>query len=67
MFVAQATSVSLPEWKDNIDYEEGKARVVDKMTTGYPRFVDLLQRIVFATLTRLVIKVLHPQTHCLLC
>lgn len=37
--------MSLPEWKDNIDYEEGKARVIDKMTTGYPRFVDLLEQL----------------------
>ncbi|PQE14528.1 cystathionine gamma-synthase protein [Rutstroemia sp. NJR-2017a BBW] len=33
-----ATSVSLPTWKDNIGYEEGEARVLNKMTTGYPRF-----------------------------
>ncbi|KAG9005198.1 hypothetical protein FRB94_001746 [Tulasnella sp. JGI-2019a] len=33
-----AISVSLPTWKDNVDYEEGAARVLDSMKTGYPRF-----------------------------
>ncbi|KAH6917798.1 cystathionine gamma-synthase [Coprinopsis sp. MPI-PUGE-AT-0042] len=33
-----AISVSLPTWRDNVGYEEGDARVVDSMTTGYPRF-----------------------------
>ena len=33
-----AISVSLPLWEDNIGYEEGDKRVVDKMETGYPRF-----------------------------
>lgn len=35
---AHAISVSLPTWEDNIGYEEGHKRVVDKMETGYPRF-----------------------------
>ncbi|KAI9904540.1 hypothetical protein N3K66_001069 [Trichothecium roseum] len=35
---AHAVSVSLPTWKSNVGYEEGEAWVVDKMTTGYPRF-----------------------------
>jgi cystathionine gamma-synthase len=26
-------------WQDNIDYEEGRPRVVDKLDCGYPRFV----------------------------
>ncbi|CAG8950865.1 hypothetical protein HYFRA_00003082 [Hymenoscyphus fraxineus] len=34
----QGTSVSLPTWDDNVGYEEGKERVLSKMTTGYPRF-----------------------------
>lgn len=33
-----AVSVTLPKWKDNIDYEEGAARVTSKMELGYPRF-----------------------------
>ncbi|KAF9448126.1 PLP-dependent transferase [Macrolepiota fuliginosa MF-IS2] len=33
-----AISVSLPTWRDNVGYEEGEARVVDTMVTGYPRF-----------------------------
>jgi len=33
-----AVSVTLPKWKDNIDYEEGAARVTSKMQLGYPRF-----------------------------
>ncbi|KFA61334.1 hypothetical protein S40285_05876 [Stachybotrys chlorohalonatus IBT 40285] len=35
---AHAVSVSLPEWRHNVGYEEGEAWVVDRMTTGYPRF-----------------------------
>lgn len=35
---AHAISVSLPTWEDNIGYEEGDKRIVDKMETGYPRF-----------------------------
>ncbi|WVQ94628.1 hypothetical protein IAU59_001708 [Kwoniella sp. CBS 9459] len=35
---AHAISVSLPTWDDNIGYEEGDKRVVDRMETGYPRF-----------------------------
>lgn len=31
-----AVSVSLPLWKDNVDYEEG--RLAQVMETGYPRF-----------------------------
>lgn len=33
-----AVSVSLPTWADNVGYEEGEKRVVEKMETGYPRF-----------------------------
>ncbi|KAI0353912.1 PLP-dependent transferase [Trametes cingulata] len=35
---AHAISVSLPTWRDNVDYEEGASRVLDAMVTGYPRF-----------------------------
>lgn len=35
---AHAVSVSLPKWVDNVDYEEGRPRVVGAMQTGYPRF-----------------------------
>ncbi|GAA6002362.1 hypothetical protein JCM10207_001082 [Rhodosporidiobolus poonsookiae] len=33
-----AVSVSLPTWQDNVDYEEGKQRIKDAMSSGYPRF-----------------------------
>ncbi|KAL4970840.1 PLP-dependent transferase [Aspergillus stella-maris] len=33
-----AVSVSLPTWKDNVDYEKGERRVIDRITNGYPRF-----------------------------
>ncbi|KAJ1725394.1 Cystathionine gamma-synthase [Coemansia erecta] len=33
-----AVSVSLPMWEDNVDYEKGESRVVDRMVSGYPRF-----------------------------
>ena len=35
---AHAVSVSLPTWRDTVDYEEGNPRVVTQMQTGYPRF-----------------------------
>ncbi|KAM0195626.1 hypothetical protein ACHAPA_007478 [Fusarium lateritium] len=35
---AHAVSVSLPTWKSNVGYEEGEDWVVNRMTTGYPRF-----------------------------
>ncbi|KAF8311851.1 PLP-dependent transferase [Clavulina sp. PMI_390] len=31
-------SVSLPSWADNIAYEEGDARVIDRIKSAYPRF-----------------------------
>lgn len=34
-----AVSVSLPEWRDVIGYEEGEERVINTMELGYPRFV----------------------------
>lgn len=33
-----AVSVCLPLWADVVGYEEGDARVLDSLTTGYPRF-----------------------------
>ncbi|KAG9049960.1 hypothetical protein FS837_008310 [Tulasnella sp. UAMH 9824] len=38
-YLPHAVSVSLPTWQDNLDYAKGKHRVVEAMTTGYPRFV----------------------------
>ncbi len=32
-------SVALPRWQDVIGYEEKKSEVVEKMSSGYPRFV----------------------------
>ncbi|KAG8917597.1 hypothetical protein FRC01_002348 [Tulasnella sp. 417] len=45
-----AVSASLPTWQDNLGYCEGEARVIDALTTGYPRFfihrsIQLLARI----------------------
>ena len=37
-FTEHAISVSLPNWVDNVGYEEGDPRVIDTMQTGYPRF-----------------------------
>ena len=34
-----AVSACLPTWADNIGYEEGESRVINTLTTGYPRFV----------------------------
>ncbi len=36
---SKAVSVSLPTWKANIDYEEGKESVHGILSTGYPRLV----------------------------
>lgn len=36
--VPHAISVSLPTFRDNVDYEEGAPRVVNAMVSGYPRF-----------------------------
>ncbi|KAL4935355.1 hypothetical protein BDV06DRAFT_234405 [Aspergillus oleicola] len=33
-----AVSMSLPTWADNVDYEKGESRVMDKISNGYPRF-----------------------------
>ncbi|KAF3479982.1 cystathionine gamma-synthase [Arthroderma uncinatum] len=33
-----AISVSLPTWEANVGYEEGNTKVINAMTTGYPRF-----------------------------
>ena len=37
-YLPHAISVSLPTWQDNVDYEEGRPRVIDAMVNGYPRF-----------------------------
>ena len=37
-FTGHVISVPLPEWTGNVGYEEGEARVLDVMQTGYPRF-----------------------------
>ncbi|ODV80782.1 PLP-dependent transferase [Suhomyces tanzawaensis NRRL Y-17324] len=36
--VPHAVSVSLPTWEATVGYEEGESWVVNKMTSGYPRF-----------------------------
>ena len=49
-----AISVSLPTWQDNVDYEEGRPRVVDAMVNGYPRlFINkIIQRVSSLTCLR---------------
>ncbi|KAF7314396.1 hypothetical protein MKEN_00912300 [Mycena kentingensis (nom. inval.)] len=37
-FTPHAISVSLPEWRDVVGYEEADKRVIDAMVSGYPRF-----------------------------
>ena len=34
-----AVSVSLPTWDSVIGYEEGRDSVINKLQTGYPRFL----------------------------
>lgn len=44
-----AVSACLPTWADNIGYEEQDPRVMERLTTGYPRFVyNALCRRLFA-------------------
>lgn len=38
-YLPHAISVSIPTWEDNRGFAEGEARVVDALTTGYPRFM----------------------------
>ncbi|KAF7439898.1 hypothetical protein PC9H_000235 [Pleurotus ostreatus] len=37
--VEHAISVSLPTWKDNLNYEDDKKRLVGALVRGYPRFI----------------------------
>ncbi|KAF9492719.1 PLP-dependent transferase [Pleurotus eryngii] len=37
--VEHAISVSLPTWKDNLNYEDNKKRLVGALVRGYPRFI----------------------------
>ncbi|KAG0231856.1 hypothetical protein BGW42_008605 [Actinomortierella wolfii] len=41
--VPHAISVSLPTFRDNVDYEEAAPRVVNAMVSGYPRFFIALK------------------------
>ncbi|KAG0353237.1 hypothetical protein BGZ54_002329, partial [Gamsiella multidivaricata] len=41
--VPHAISVSLPTFRDNVDYEEAAPRVVNAMVSGYPRFFVALK------------------------
>ncbi|HZR20106.1 MAG TPA: PLP-dependent transferase [Verrucomicrobiae bacterium] len=34
-----AVSVALPRWQDVVGYEEKKPEVIDRLATGYPRFI----------------------------
>src|SRR6516225_9657729 len=34
-----AVSVALPRWQDVVGYEEKKPEVIERLTSGYPRFV----------------------------
>ena len=36
---SHAISVALPRWQDVTGYEEGRPDVIEKLVTGYPRFV----------------------------
>ena len=48
-----AVSACLPTWRDNIGYEEQEPRVMQRLTTGYPRFVyNRLCRDLFAECER---------------
>lgn len=36
---AHAVSVALPRWQDVVDYEENKPAILERLQSGYPRFV----------------------------
>lgn len=55
---AHAVSVSLPTWQANVGYEEGQSWVVDRMTTGYPRF--FIHKTIAALADELVAKFGQP-------
>ncbi|WWD16595.1 hypothetical protein CI109_101023 [Kwoniella shandongensis] len=61
---AHAISVSLPTWQDNIGYEEGDKRVVDKMETGYPRF--FIHRSIQKLAALCLVKFGRPDELCIL-
>ncbi len=44
---SHAISVALPRWQDVVGYEEGRPDVIDRLASGYPRFVihPLVQRL----------------------
>jgi cystathionine gamma-synthase len=46
-----AVSVALPRWQDVVGYEEGRPEVMERLSTGYPRFV--IHPLVRAVATRL--------------
>lgn len=54
-FTQHAISVSLPTWRDNVDYEEGEKRIMDSMVSGYPRFFIHLsiQKVCFNAIGRI--------------
>ncbi|KJE93155.1 cystathionine gamma-synthase [Capsaspora owczarzaki ATCC 30864] len=61
-----AVSVCMPAWQDNVDYEEGRARVHDQLQSGYPRFCFHRAVKVLAKLG-LVMAGLDGTTHGCLC
>jgi hypothetical protein len=38
MHLPHAISVSLPTWRDNLDYVNGRPQILCKVKSGYPRF-----------------------------
>jgi cystathionine gamma-synthase len=63
-----AVSVSLPTWRDNVDYEEGDKRVVDAMQTGYPRFFvhRSIQKLANVAANHLEARLKDPSDSCYL-
>ncbi|PMD56122.1 PLP-dependent transferase [Hyaloscypha bicolor E] len=59
-----AVSMSLPTWADNVDYEEGNKRVMDKMPTGYPRF--FIHKLIVAFADDIIAKYGTPDRKALL-
>ncbi|KAA1083053.1 hypothetical protein PGT21_024117 [Puccinia graminis f. sp. tritici] len=65
IYTPHAVSVSLPTWKDNVDYELGLERVHSKLSTGYPRFFIHLDIQKLAEICRAA-HALSPQERCML-
>ncbi|KAL4949726.1 PLP-dependent transferase [Aspergillus filifer] len=60
-----AVSVSLPTWKDNVDYEKGESRAMERITNGYPRF--FIHKLITAFANVIIVKYGTPNQKAICC